>query len=465
MSADQQLLRVLTRRHTYMLIVGNVIGIGVFTTPGYIARFVSDPVMMIFVWVVGGFLAFCGGITYAELSTRYPLAGGDFHYLSHAFHPLLGFLFGWSTLLVTYTGSIAVIAMGFSHYFLNFFGTELNQFVFSIPYIGLSINSAKITAIAICFIFSYMNVRGTKTSASWQYLLTILSILVLLVYIFVGFSSPRGNWHHLITFSPSLWSLDTLKKAGVALIGVYFTYSGWTVLAYIAGEIKDYQRNIPRVTWWGVGTVTILYVAMNVLYLYGIPLHQMADVIDVGYQVLLVLWGQNITFLFTCMILIAALSTLNATVLSGARITYAMSQKQQFFSMFGVLHTSHRTPARAIWLQFFWTVLLIWSGTFNQLLTYTVFIMVCFGFLSGLSLFRLRAIEGDQTDHYWTWGYPFTPLLYLVMTFWIMANTLLDQPKETLLGVLMVGIGIPFYFYFRKMRNRYQLKRNGPDSK
>lgn len=465
MSSEQQLLRVLTKRHTYMLIVGNVIGIGIFTTPGYIARYVSDPAILIFVWIVGGFLSFCGGITYAELSTRYPFAGGDFHYLSHAFHPLLGFLFGWSTLFVTYTGSIAVIAMGFSYYFLNFFHTELSQFVFSVPYIRLSINGAKIIAISICFIFSYMNVRGIKTSVSWQYLLTILSILVLLVYIFVGFSSPRGHWHHLIAISSSLWSLDTIKKAGVALIGVYFTYSGWTVLAYIAGEIKDYQRNIPRVTWWGVGTVTVLYVAMNVLYLYGIPLHQMVDVIDVGYKVLLVLGGQNITFLFTFMILIAALSTLNATVLSGARITYAMSQERQFFSAFSVLHSSYRTPARAIWLQFFWTVLLILSGTFNQLLTYTVFIMVSFGFLSGLSLFRLRAIEVDRTDHYWAWGYPFTPLLYLLMTFWIMANTFLDQTKETFLGVLVVGVGIPFYFYFRKTRNRYQLKRNDSDRK
>lgn len=446
-----------------MLIVGNIIGIGIFTTPGYIARHVSDPFMMIFVWIIGGFLSFCGGITYAELSTRYPVAGGDFHYLSHAFHPLLGFLFGWSALLVTYTGSIAVIAMGFSHYFLNFFHTDFGHFIFSIPYIGLSIDDTKIIAISICLIFSYMNVRGVKTGANWQNLLTILSILFLLVYIFLGFSSPRGNWQHVVISFPTSWSLNTFKKIGVALIGVYFTYSGWTVLAYIAGEIKDYQRNIPRVTWWGVATVTILYVAMNVLYLYGIPLHRMADIIDVGYQVLVVLWGQNVSFLFTGMILIAALSTLNATVLSGARITYAMSQERQFFSVFGRLHPSYRTPARAIWLQFSWTALLILSGTFNQLLTYTVFIMVCFGFSSGLSLFRLRAIKADQTDHYRAWGYPFTPLLYLLMTFWIMANTLLDQPKETLLGLLVVGIGVPFYFYFRGKTNQQHIKRIGID--
>jgi APA family basic amino acid/polyamine antiporter len=450
MSAPNQLARILSSRDTYMLIVGNIIGIGIFTTTGYIAGYLSEPGLMILLWVAGGFISFCGGITYAELSTRYPLAGGDFHYLSRAFHPLLGFLFGWSALLVTYTGSIAVISVGFGHYFLNFFQPEVNQFSLSIPLTGISLSLSQIIAVTVSFIFSYSNVRGVRTGAIWQHILTLLSILILLVYLSVGFSSAKGSWEHLAPLFSTRFSWNIFQKMGVAFIGVYFTYSGWTVLAYIAGEIKDYQRNIPRVTWLGVATVTLLYLLMNILYLYATPVTSMAGIIDIGYQVLLILWGEKTSFFFTCVILIAVLSTLNATILSGARIYYAMSQEGKFFPAIGSLHPKFGTPAKAIWLQFIWTVLLILSGSFNQLLTYTVFIMVCFGFLSGISLFLLRKCESYKPDVYLAWGYPFTPLLYIMVTLWIMINTLRDQPQETLLGLLLVLLGIPFYFYFQR---------------
>jgi APA family basic amino acid/polyamine antiporter len=289
-----------------------------------------------------------------------------------------------------------------------------------------------------------------RTGAIWQYILTLLSILTLILYLIFGFASARGSWEYLKPLFPTDFSVDMFQRMGVALIGVYFTYSGWTVLAYIAGEIKDYRRNIPLATWLGVATVTFLYVLMNILYLYAIPKSSMADLIDIGYQVLLALWGEKTGFFFTCMILIAVLSTLNATILSGARIYYAMSWEGKFFPAIGTLHPRFGTPARAIWLQFIWTVLLILSGSFNELLTYTVFIMVCFGFLSGISLFLLRKKESHNPDVYLAWGYPFIPLLYIIMSCWIMINTLWDQPKETLVGLLLVILGIPFYFYFQK---------------
>ena len=289
-----------------------------------------------------------------------------------------------------------------------------------------------------------------RTGVVWQSILTLLSVLTLLIYIVLGFSSSRGNWEHLRPLFPTSLSLDIFQRMGVALIGVYFTYSGWTVLAYIAGEIKEYRQNIPLVTWLGVATVTLLYLLINILYLYAIPESSMTDLIDIGYQVLLVLWGEKTSIFFTGMILLAALSTLNATILSGARIYYAMSREGRFFSAFASLHPRFGTPARAIWLQFSWTTLLILSGTFHQLLTYTVFIMVCFGFLSGISLFLLRKKLSLKNDAYLVWGYPFTPLLYILMTVWIMINTLLDQPRETLFGLLLVLIGIPFYLHFQK---------------
>ncbi len=450
MISDDFSRRVLSGRDAYVLIVGNIIGIGIFTTSGYISQYVSNPGFMLLLWIMGGFLSFCGGITYAELSTRFPRAGGDFHYLSHAFHPLMGFLFGWAALLVTYTGSIAIISVGFAHYFLNLFGTDTEKLHLVIPFIGYRLTMLKSVAVTTALLFTVINVRGIRAGAILQTFFTFISIAVLAGYLVVGFSSGRGNWHNVFPLWPGMPDMNTISRLGVALIGVYFTYSGWTVLAYIAGEIKDYQRTIPLATWWGVTTVAILYVLINIVYLYALPLQKMENVVDIGYRVLAVLYGSGLSSVFTLIILVAVLSTLNATVLSGARIYYAMSQARMFFPAIGRINPHFGTPDRSLWLQCAWTIILVLSGSFNQLLTYTVFIMVCFGLLSGFSLIILRKRPVGKENIYLAWGYPYTTVLYLAVAAWILVNTLLDQPVQSLAGLIFVALGIPFYLYFRR---------------
>jgi APA family basic amino acid/polyamine antiporter len=450
MSEEQASRRILSGKDAYVLIVGNIIGIGIFTTSGYISRYVNDPGFMMLLWILGGFLSFCGGITYAELSTHFPKAGGDFHYLSHAFHPLLGFLFGWSALLVTYTGSIAVISVGFAHYFLTLLGVTSENIHLTVPLIGYHLTLLKFIAVVVIFLFTSLNVRGVRFGALMQRFFTFISITVVIGYVAAGFSSERGNWHQIFPLFRLIPDMNTFSRLGVALIGVYFTYSGWTVLAYIAGEIKDYQHTIPRATWRGVATVVILYVLINLVYLYALPLQKMENIVDIGYQALLVLQGTGFSAVFTLIILVAVISTLNATILSGARIYYAMSREGQFFPTIGQLHARFGTPARSLWLQCGWTVLLVFSGSFNQLLTYTVFIMVCFGLLSGVSLFIIRRKQSEKQNIYRAWGYPYTTVLYLVVASWILVNTMLDQPVQSLAGLFFVAVGIPFYIYFRK---------------
>jgi APA family basic amino acid/polyamine antiporter len=176
----------------------------------------------------------------------------------------------------------------------------------------------------------------------------------------------------------------------------------------------------------------------------------MQNVIDIGYQTVVILWGKGLSFIFLIMILIAVLSTLNATILSGARIYFAMSQDGKLFPLVGKVHTRFKSPANALWLQLVWTTLLILSGSFNQLLTYTVFVMVCFGFLSGISLFLLRRKSISQGDYYSAWGYPVTPIIYICITGWITLTTLLDQPIESIAGLVLVSLGIPFYAYWSR---------------
>ena len=450
MSTGKSLLRVLNTRDAYVLIVGNIIGIGIFTTTGYISQFVEHSATLILIWLLGGFLSFCGGLTYAELATRIPYAGGDFHYLSRAFHPLLGFLFGWSALFVTYTGSIAVISVGFAYYFLNFFPFEIQTFSVTLPGIGLKLTYIKFFAIGITFLFTYLNHRGVRKGVQWQGILTYSSIFIVLAYILIGFSSPKGEWMNMYPLFPAKISFSMLSRIGIALIGIYFTYSGWTVLAYVAGEVKDQKYAIPKATFSGVLTVVILYVLVNLVYLFAMPLIEMTDIVDIGYQAFETLWGNGLTAVFTVMILIAVTSTLNSTILSGARIYFAMSRQGLLFEKIGLLHEIFDTPSNALWLQFGWTVILIISGSFNQLLTYTVFVMVAFGALSGISLFILRRKHIQQEKPYLAWGYPITPIIFILITCWIMINTLVDQPQETLAGLILVGSGIPFFYYFRK---------------
>ncbi len=442
--------RTLSGRDAFMLIVGNIIGIGIFTTTGYISQYAQSPGGMIFLWFMGGLLAFCGGLTYAELSSRFPHAGGDFHYLSHAYHPMLGYLFGWAAYVVTYTGSIAVIAVGFAHYFLNLFPEVIRAFQFSIPLISLDITSVKIVSVIITFLFTQLNIRGIRSGARWQTVLTIFGIVTLLAFIILGFSSKAADWENLTPFLNEGLNLQTFSLMGVALIGIYFTYSGWTVIVYVAGEVREPQKSIPGAMVAGILTVTFLYILINIVYFLAMPIEQMEDVVDIGFRTFAALRGESWSIFFTAMIMIAVLSTLNSTVLSGARIYYAMGKQGRFFRQAGELHSKYQSPGNSLWLQFGWTVLLILSGTFNQLLTYTVFIMICFAFLAGISVFLLRRKHQTNREIYHAWGYPVTPILFSAISGWIMLNTLWNHPWESLLGILVVVIGIPFYFYFER---------------
>ena len=447
-----ELLRSLNKKDAFFLIVGNIIGIGIFTTTGYIAQYISSASAMIVLWIFGGILTFCGGMTYSELSTRFPLAGGDVHFLSRAFHPILGYLFGWACFVVMYTGSIAVISVGFSQYLLNLFPENWQAYSLSIPILGYTLSVIKILAILVVFLFTYLNTFGIRYGARWQNIFTMSGLLVLLVFIFLGFSSDQANWHHFFANS-SMQSTtpDLISGIGVALVGIFFTYSGWTVIVYIAGEIKNPEKTIPQSMFLGVLTVTILYILIQMVYILALPVSQMRDIIDIGYQALLILQGSRLSQFFLAMILLAILSTLNATILSGARIYFALARKNQFLKKVGETHPRHHSPTNALWLQFFWTTVLILSGSFNQLLTYTVFVMVLFGCLSGIGLFLLRKKFGLPDSVSPAWGYPVVPIIYVAATAFILVNTLFTRPVESFFGVGIVLLGVPFYFYFQKV--------------
>ena len=449
MNFKNGLPRSLNRLDANMMLVGNMIGIGIFTTTGYITEYVEMPSYLFGVWILGAIYAFCGALIYAELSTRFPVSGGDFHFLKAGYHPLLGFLFGWSAFTVTYTGSIATISVGFATYFLNLLPVSLRNWQF-LPGLGLELNPIRLIAICITICLTWVNALGVKQGARFQNIFTLAGVGIILVFIFWGLSSANANPANFTPFLPAFFEISKIEMLGVALVSVIFTYSGWTTIVYIAGEIKDPNRNIPGAMWTSVLSVALIYLLLNSVYLLSMPISQMKGIVDIGFQSMHALFGKSIGIVFSILIMLLTLSSLNSTILSGARIYYAMAAEGRFFKIAAKLHSKFNVPASSLWLQGAWSILLILSGTFNQLLTYTVFVMALFSFLSGVSLWILRRKKIETESTYRTRAFPLVLLFYLGVSVWILVTVLMNRPAESLIGILIIGLGAPFYFYWRK---------------
>ena len=449
MNFKNGLPRSLNRFDATMMLVGNMIGIGIFTTTGYIADYIEMPSYLFLVWILGAVYAFCGALIYAELSTRYPVSGGDFHFLKAGYHPILGFFFGWSAFTVTYTGSVATISVGFATYFLNLLPVTLQNWQFK-PGFGFELNLLKLMAIFVTVCLTSINALGVKQGARFQNVFTLTGVGIILAFIFWGLSSANANPDNFTPFFPQQFEISGIAVLGVALVSVIFTYSGWTTIVYIAGEIKEPNRNIPGAMWTSVLLVALIYLLVNSVYLFSMPLTQMRGVVDIGYQSMEALFGKNVGIVFSILIMLLTLSSLNSTVLSGARIYYAMAAEGRFFKIAARLHPKFNVPASSLWLQCVWSIILILSGTFNQLLTYTVFVMVLFSFLSGGSLWILRRKKVETESTYRTKAFPLVLFFYMAVSAWILVTVLMNRPAESLMGIFIIGLGTPFYFYWKK---------------
>ncbi|GAB4330900.1 MAG: amino acid permease [Calditrichia bacterium] len=448
---DSEQTRSLGVWATYFMIVGNVVGVGIFTTNGYISNYIHSPILILSLWVLGGILAICGALTYAELSSRFPVAGGDFVFLSRAIHPFLGFVFGWSALMVTYTGSIAVIAVGMGNYALHFFPEGLKAISVAVPGGFIELGFDKILAILAILAFTYLNTFKLKLGVLWQGFLTVFGVSVLLMFIGVGLTSPYCQWQNL---NGGDWNVaGGISGFGNALAAVFFTYSGWTAAVYVAGEVKNPQRNIPRALLGGLMTVMSLYLATQLVFILAAPVAEMKDQIDLGLVALNRLRGPAWVPFFNLIITFAILSTLNATILSGARIYYAMGRRGDFIAAFGKLHPENGTPVFALWAQAIWSILLIASGSFNQLLSYTVFMMVCFAFLAGVAQIILR-IKAKGEAGFRMPIFPFPVILFMFMTGWIMLETLLHQPQQAMAALILVLLGWPVYLILNSRQKK-----------
>jgi basic amino acid/polyamine antiporter, APA family len=431
-----------------LLVIGNVIGSAIFLTTGIMAGDLQSVPALLAAWVAGGLLAMAGGLTYAEMGSMFPRTGGMYVFLEEAYGPVWGFLFGWSALLVVLTGSVAGVAVGFAEYFSYFVpALSTSRVLWSAG--PMTVSAGGVVAAVSILAIGWINLVGVNTANVVQGALTIAKIAGLaaipLLAIVVHPVVPE--------LSPILPPVARPVAAfGVAMIAVMWAFEGWSYLAMSAGEVRDAARVVPRAYILGTLGLTLIYVAVNIGYVFTLSLPEMSGETRVAEKAMTALIGP---FGATFIALVVVISTLGCNVagtLAMSRACYAMAVDGLFFKSVAAVHPRYRTPHVAIAFTCIWSALLAVSGTYNQLFTYVTFASVLFSTLGGIAIFRLRRTHPTARRPYKTWGYPLVPALFVAGSGLLVVNTLLERPVESLLGLGLVALGLPAYWYWTRQR-------------
>jgi APA family basic amino acid/polyamine antiporter len=437
-----------------MLVVGNTIGVGIFTTSGVMAAQLPSPGLLLAVWMLGGMLSLAGALVWAELGAMFPHAGGEYVYLREAFGPFWGFLCGWAAFLANFSGSIAVLAIALAEY-IDVIAptTPSNLWAVHLFGIGFSFSSTQCLAIGLVWLITLINYRGLHWGSVAQNLLSLSKLVAIAGLLFAGFSVGKGNWAHFIPFFPWNGFPGVFSAVGLALIPVVFAYSGWNAAGYIAGEVHTPETTLPRALVWGTVITIGVYLMLNVLYVYAVAIANLSGIVQVGDLAARSLFDSQAAWIVSVLIAVSIASAFNVMVLTGGRIYYAMAQDGVFFPRAARLHPRFSTPGHALFMQAAWTSLLILSGTFEQLLTYTTVVIVGTTIFTVVALFKLRRRRPDFPRPYRIWGYPWLPILFMLGSLGILLNALWERPLECLWGFGLCAAGAPAYWWWRRVDN------------
>lgn len=456
-NSDVGLKRQLGLFDSVMIVIGIVIGSGIFITTGIIAQSIPSPLLILLAWTIGGLLSLAGALTYAELGAAMPQAGGQYVYLREAYGSLTGFLFGWTMFLVYQTGVIAALAVAFSEYFGYFFPSLSTSNVIltaTVPFMGhilnYSLSMGQILGVGLIILLSFFNFVGLALGSFIQNTVTLIKIGTLITLVGLGFLIGKGT-NIEFTYVPAGLSLTNLVMGfGVAMIAIIWTYDGWNNLNFVAEEIRNPKRNIPLSLVFGVLAITLLYIACNYIYLYALPMPQIVGVIRIAEEASTALFGGMTASLVAVAVVISTFGALNGSILAGPRVYYAMAKDKLFFKRVAQVHPRFRTPGFSILFQTIWASLLTLSGNLEQLFTYVTFVTILFYVGAAASVFTLRKKFPSLPRPYKTWGYPVMPLIFIIALTGLLVNTLLTKPVESIAGLVILLIGIPVYFYWRR---------------
>ncbi len=427
------------------IVIANMIGAGIFTTSGLLMKDLHSPVVMLALWLFGGLIALCGALSYGELGAAIPHAGGEYAFLSRLYHPLLGFLSGWVSFFVGFSAPIAASAIGFSEYLTRAFPGLLHIGLISGPLEATVMK--KLYAVLIIAAFTFLHTRGLETGSRVQNALTGLKILLIIGLVAAGFAVGNGSLAHLTAAAPFRFDFAGIKTMGLSLMWIMFAYSGWNASAYIGSEVRDPSRNLPRSLILGTGIVMLLYAALNLFYVYAIAPAEMEGVISVGGLAAGNLFGRSAETVLSLLISFALFSSLSAYLILGPRVYYSMARDGIFFKSIAYVDPKCAVPARSILLQGGIAVLMVFFGTFEQLLTYMGFSLGIFPLLAVFGVFKLRRSGRSAVR---LPGYPVASAVYILVGLSILALSFLRQPVESLIAIGTALAGIPVYLLFKR---------------
>src|SRR5213594_2544226 len=467
-----EFVRAISRLDASALVVGSMIGSGIFIVSADILRQVHSPGLLLTVWLLSGVVTLLGALSYGELAAMFPKAGGNYVYLREGISPLLGYLYGWTLFVVIQTGTIAAVAVAFARFTAVLWpqlspetiaglGTTIN-FPDPIGPILVGISPQRLFAIVSIILLTWINVRGVRTATIVQTTFTITKTAALAALILLGLTIGRNAAALTANFGANFWATGGVTVAvtaiGAAMVGSLFSMDAWNNVGFAAGELKNPTRDLPFAMAAGVLVVTVLYLLANVAYLNVLPFQAIAGAPQdrVGTAALQAMLGDAGLYVMAFAIMISTFGCNNGLILSGARVYWAMARDNLFFKTAGVLHPRYKTPAVALVVQAIWTCILCLSGTYSQLLNFVIFAALLFYTLTAIGLFALRAKRPTAERLVKSLGYPWLPGLYVVATALIAVDLLVNHVTRTysLLGLALVLLGVPVYIIWRRMVQR-----------
>jgi basic amino acid/polyamine antiporter, APA family len=447
-----ELARDLRLSHAGAVVVGTIIGSGIFLVPAEMMQAVGSARLVYAAWVVGGILSFFGALTYAELGAMKPQAGGEYVYVRDAYGPLAGFLYAWTWFLIAKPGSIATITTGL----VRILGTFSIFSFFSQSFIAkpITLTYGQLVAIGATVLISWLNYIGVRKAGEFQFFFTLLKVAIILAIVAVGFSYRGGSWANFSTeFSGSTGGIAGFFAA---LVAALWAYDGWNDLNMVAGEIRNPQRNIPLSLIWGVATVGLLYILVNAAVQYVMPASAVAASQRAASDTVAMVLGHAGASLVSAGMALSMLVTLNGTIMSGARIPFAMARDGYFFRSMAEVHPRFRTPSVAIIAQCALAIiLLLLGGSFRQFFSLTIFAEWLFYMIAGSTVFVFRWRDPHMDRPYRVWGYPVVPALFLVVAAILLCYTFKGNWPLSGYGALAILAGIPVFYFFARRRKSF----------
>ena len=417
------------------IVISNMIGTGVFTSLGFQVVDIQSVFVLLMLWVVGGITAYCGAISYAELGSRLPRSGGEYHFLREIYHPAVGFTAGWVSATVGFAAPTALAAITFGAYLSQVF-PQLNQTILAVILLGL---------------VTLVHATAVKNSSRFQQLFTGIKILLILVFIILAWFITESPQHISILPQVNDEKLIFSRSFAVSLIYVSYAYTGWNAATYVINEMKNPGKNLPLALGIGTLIVLVLYVGLNYVFLYTSPMEQLSGKIEIGYVAASNMFGDTGTRIMGGILALLLISTVSAMVFAGPRVIQMMGEDIPLFRFFAKTN-QHEVPTRAIWTQSALSFLFIITASFESILVFAGFSLAATSFMTVMGIFRIRKIQKEKTNIYRAWGYPVTPIIYLLLTGWTLVFLLFEKPMEALAGVGMLGSGFLIYWMVKRKK-------------